>query len=120
VNNKKGENQYTLKDRSKQMREQRYRKYPEEFKMEALRLLATSEKSAAELERELGITEGMLLKWRERYQIRSSAEGQTSLEPSDLAAAKREIKRLERELREVAEEREILKKAMRIFSRNGG
>lgn len=102
------------------MREQQYRKYTEEFKLEALQLLARSEKSAAQLERELGITEGMLLKWREKYQVSQSAEGQTSLEPSDLETAKREIKRLERELREVAEEREILKKAVNIFARKRG
>lgn len=99
------------------MRDKQYRKYTQEFKLEALRLLARSGKSAAQLERELGITEGMLLKWQERYQVVNPETGEASLEPSDLAAAKREIKRLERELREVAEEREILKKAMSIFSR---
>jgi transposase len=99
------------------MREKQFRKYTEEFKLEALRLLASSGKPAAQLERELGITDGMLLKWRERYQVVEAGEGSASLEPSDLEAAKREIKRLERELREVAEEREILKKAMSIFSR---
>lgn len=99
------------------MRDQQYRKYTEEFKLEALRLLGSSGKSAAQLERELGITEGMLLKWREKYQVVQPAEGLASLEPSDLVAAKQEIQRLERELREVAEEREILKKAMSIFSR---
>jgi transposase len=99
------------------MREQQYRKYTEEFKLEALRLLASSGKSAAQLERELGITEGMLLKWQERYRVSQAGAGPASLEPSDLAAAKQEIKRLEKELREVAEEREILKKAMSIFSR---
>jgi len=41
------------------------------------------------------------------------------LEPSDLEAAKREIQRLERELREMAEEREILKKVVSIFSKKG-
>ena len=102
------------------MRDNSYRKYPEEFKLEALRLLASSEKSASQLERELGITEGMLLKWRERYQVVHPPEGPPSLEPSDLAAAKLEIKRLERELREIAEEREILKKAINIFSRKRG
>ncbi len=102
------------------MGDKQYRKYTEEFKLEALRLLGSSGKSAAQLERELGITEGMLLKWQERYQVSQTAEGQASLEPSDLAAAKQEIKRLERELQEVAEEREILKKAVSIFSRKRG
>ena len=101
------------------MREQQYRKYTEEFKLEALRLLASSGKSAAQLERELGITDGMLLKWREKYQLSQTEEGQASLEPSDLEAAKAEIRRLQRELAEVEEEREILKKVVNIFSRSG-
>lgn len=102
------------------MRDKSYRKYTEEFKLEALQLLASSGKTASQLERDLGITDGMLLKWRERYQVIHPETGQASLEPSDMEAAKREIKRLERELREVAEEREILKKAMSIFSRKRG
>jgi transposase len=102
------------------MRDKRYRKYTEEFKLEALRLLASSEKSASQLERELGITEGMLLKWRERYQVVVRKEKEEPrLEPSDLEAARREIQRLERELKEMAEEREILKKVVSIFSKKG-
>lgn len=102
------------------MSEKRYRTYTQEFKLEALRLLKSSGKSAGQIERELGITEGMLLKWRDRYQVVSPAEGQESLEPSDLEAAKSEIRRLQRELTEVAAEREILKKVVSIFSRRSG
>jgi transposase len=101
------------------MREKRYQKYTEEFKLEALRLLASSGKSASQLERELGITEGMLLKWRERYQVVTKEKEEPRLERSDLEAARREIQRLERELKEMAEEREILKKVVRIFSKKG-
>ncbi len=96
-----------------------YRTYTDEFKREALELLKSSGKSAGQLERELGITSGMLLKWRARYQVVSAEQAEPSLQPSDLEAAKREIQRLERELREVAEEREILKKVVNIFSRKG-
>jgi transposase-like protein len=41
---------------------QRYRTYSKEFKLEVLELLESSGKSASELERELGITTGLLLK----------------------------------------------------------
>ena len=99
------------------MREKKYRTYTEEFKREALRLLKSSEKSAAELERELGITPGMLLKWQNRYQVVEQEGQPASLEPTDGEAAKREIRRLEKELMEVTEEREILKKVVSIFSR---
>jgi transposase-like protein len=61
----------------------------------------------------------MLLKWRERYQVVGEEKQEAKLVPSDLEAAKREIRRLQRELTEVAEEREILKKAVNIFSRKG-
>jgi chaperonin cofactor prefoldin len=62
----------------------------------------------------------MLLKWQNRYQVVSHEQGEASLEPSDLEAAKREIRRLQRELEGVAEEREILKKVVSIFSKKGG
>jgi len=96
------------------------RAYTEEFKLEALALLKSSGKSASQIERDLGITAGMLTKWRDKYQVVSPEKGGTSLEPSDLEAAKREIKRLQRQLAEVTEEREILKKTVNIFSRRNG
>jgi transposase len=97
-----------------------YRAYTEEFKLEALELLKNSGKSAGQIERELGITPGLLGKWRDRYQVICQGEEQVHLEPSDFEAAKREIKRLRRQLAEVEEEREILKKTINIFSRKSG
>lgn len=101
------------------MSEKHYRTYTEEFKREALELLKSSGKSASQLERELGITPGMLLKWRNRYQVVTTEKNEARLETSDMEAAKREIHRLERELKEVTEEREILKKVVSIFSQKG-
>jgi transposase len=101
------------------MSDKKYRTYTDEFKREALELLKSSGKSAVQLERDLGITAGMLLKWRNRYQVVRPENQAPRLEPSDLEVAKREIQRLQRELTEVAEEREILKKVVNIFSRKG-
>jgi len=110
------------------MKDRHYRTYTDEFKREALELLKSSGKSAGQLERELGITPGMLLKWRAKYQVVTNEREAARLEPSDLEAAKKEIQRLERELREMAEEREILhlpwravpgKKVVSIFSKKG-
>jgi len=94
-----------------------YRKYTEEFKMEALELLKSSGKTSRQIERDLGITPGLLVKWRDRYQVISKEAEQAHMELSDMGAAKREIKRLQRRLAEVEEEREILKKTINIFSR---
>lgn len=99
------------------MNDRNYRKYSQEFKLEALELLGRGNKSAGQIERELGITPGLLMKWRARYQI-VAKEGQApQIGPSDMEAAKAEIRRLQRELANVQEEREILKKALNIFSR---
>ena len=85
-----------------------YRKYTEEFKLEALELLKSSGKSAGQIERDLGITPGLVVKWRDRYQVISQGDTQARLEARDFEAAKRELKRLQSRLAEVEEEREIL------------
>jgi transposase len=102
------------------MEERKYRSYAKEFKLEALELLKRGDKSAGAIERELGITPGLLVKWRARYQILQSDGQEVQLGPSDLEGAKAEIRRLQRELSAAAEEREILKKALNIFSRKNG
>lgn len=93
------------------------RSYPKEFKSDALRLLETSDKSVSQIERDLGITPGLLHKWRRRYQINpDESTGQDNLEKSELEEAKARIRQLERELVITREEREILKKTIAIFS----
>jgi transposase len=99
------------------MNERKYRSYTEQFKLEALALLEKHDKSAGQIERELGITPGMLLKWRARYQAVHQGNGSVHLEPSDLEQARAEIHRLQRENADLQEERDILKKAVNIFSR---
>lgn len=99
------------------MAERKYRKYTEAFKLEALALLKQGQKRAGQIERELGITPGLLLKWQARHQAVGRGNGEVHLEPSELAAAKAELRQLQRKLAEVEEEREILKKAVNIFSR---
>lgn len=96
-----------------------YRTYTPEFKQEALELLKSSGKSAGQIERDLGITPGLLTKWQAKYQAveKRGEDGQVDIELTDLEAAKREITRLRRAVAELEEERDILKKAVSIFSR---
>jgi transposase len=94
----------------------KYRTYPEEFKLEALELLRASGQSAAQIERDLGITKGLLLKWRDRYQVKQE-QGAARLAPSDLATAQAEIRQLRRQLAVAEQERDILKKAVSIVSK---
>lgn len=89
------------------------RVYDEAFKRETLRLLETSGKPVAELERDLGITQGLLNKWKQRYQINPRTE---QVEASSERQLETENRRLRRELEQVKAERELLKKVLRIFS----
>jgi transposase len=88
--------------------------YSEEFKQEALRLLETSGKSAREIEEELGISKGLLYKWRRRYRGNEAAE---KLERSEESETQAKIRCLERENAILRQERDILKKALSIFSK---
>ena len=45
--------------------DRQYRTYSEAFKLEALELKRTTGKSSAQIECDLGITKGLLLKWRD-------------------------------------------------------
>ena len=90
-------------------------RYTDEFKRDVLEMVAGGERSIAQLERDLGITPGLIYKWRDRYQVEQS---NGSLHPSQERAAEAEIRRLKRELAIVKQERDILKKAIRVFSRD--
>lgn len=91
------------------------KRYPEEFKREALEMAASQEVSTAQLERDLGITPGLIYKWRERYRV---DETNGALKPSVEREVEAEIRRLKRELSVVKQERDILKKAIQVFSRD--
>ena len=79
------------------------KKYDEEFKQSAVKKVFDGQ-SVASVARDLGISEGLLHKWKRR-KIESS---------SDL---ERENLELKKRLREVEMERDILKKAALIFGR---
>ena len=94
--------------------EKERKQYSAEFKVEAVRLLETSGKSAAQLERELGIGDGCLRQWKRVLE----ADGSQGFPGHGrLAPEQEELQRLRRELEMVRQERDILKKAVAIFSR---
>lgn len=91
------------------------RTYTAEFRQEALRLLERSGKGVSAIEQELGITRGLLYKWQARdgQQVPIGDNGTVKVSVSELEA---EIRRLKRENAILLEEREILKKAVKLFS----
>ena len=81
-------------------------KFDDEFKKEAVRLVKAGGKSVAAIARDLGISSSTLNTWKYK-----------SVEmPDGAIITNSEITRLRRELLNVKEERDILKKAVAIFS----
>jgi len=91
-------------------------RYPREFKMEAVRLLNGGDKPAADLARELGIKRTLLYRWRDQLTCKGEkafkGPGRPKLEEMN------ELSRLRQELKDVKEERDILKKAAAYFARD--
>lgn len=94
-------------------RKNRY--YSPEFKRETLVMLASGEYTMAGLERELGITPGLIKQWKRKAE-RDGEYVAADSEPTTAAAAAARIRDLERENARLRQEKEILKKAMAIFS----
>jgi len=94
------------------------KRYSKEFKQEAVRLLVTSAKTAAQLARELGVSKMSLGNWRQEA-IRNGDHPEQA-KPDGVrihySVLKLENARLKKELETVRQEREILKKSLGILS----
>ena len=89
------------------------RTYREGFKRELVALYEAGERSAASLEGEYGIGRGNLWRWIKRYGF---SEGGERTGTGSRTAEEQQIRELERELEITRQERDILKKAVAIFS----
>ena len=88
--------------------------YTREFKLEAVRLSENTEKSVAQIARDLGVPERVLYRWRSELREQHEQAFPGKGHQSEL---EEENRRLKRELELLKQEREILKKALGIFSR---
>lgn len=88
--------------------------YTKEFKLEAVRMFESGEKTRAQLARELGIRPNQIGKWQKELQAKGAeafrGPGRKPIGVDELADLKRENERLK-------EENEILKKAAAYFAR---
>ena len=89
------------------------RKYTREFKFEAVCLSEEPDRVAADVARALGITPKILYRWRQAFK----GSGQEAFPGHGrLPEGEEEMRQLRRELERVRQERDILKKAIAIFS----
>ena len=91
------------------------KQYTKEFKIMISELMLSGQ-SAKSLSEEYGVDASTIRNWRNLYQSNKEAftgSGNPSLTPEE-----KEIRRLKKQLREAEMERDILKKAVSIFSQS--
>ena len=91
--------------------------YTREFKLETLRLVKSSGKTKADLERELGLYPGQIRLWERAFNKEECNVEQAFPGTGHQNDTEAELSRLRRELEIVRQERDILKKAIAIFSK---
>lgn len=91
------------------------RRFTKEFKTEAVELALRSSKPMVEIAGDLGIRPELLYRWKSEYKANKENAFPGSGHLSDPEEEK--IRRLERENISLQEERDILKKALAIFSK---
>jgi len=87
------------------------RRYDIEFKQEAVRLVLEDGQTIRSVEKSLGITYGVLKGWIARHNQRIATSKDSGVSPEV------KIRQLEKELARTTRERDILKKAVAIFSK---
>lgn len=98
------------------------RTFTDEFKREAVALLESSGRPLMQVAAELGIQPSMLRSWRATAQGAAprsragAASASAALRLPSVAEQAAEIVRLKRELDRARQERDVLKKAIAIFS----
>jgi transposase len=89
--------------------------YDAEFKLEAIRRLERTGESIAKVAADLGVKENTMHGWVKRYREKTvnPFPGSGKLSDED-----EKLRKLEREIRELREENDILKKAATYFAKN--
>lgn len=89
------------------------RKYDKDFKMNAVNLYKSSRRSLNTIAEELGLSTSTLSQWVQNYK----RDGEQSFPgKGQVKSSEAELRDLRRELMHVRQERDILKKAVAIFS----
>jgi len=86
------------------------KRYPEEFKTEAVKQITEKRYPISEVASRLGVSQHSLYKWLKIYSLPESDRIETQSQQAELRHLKAELKR-------VTEERDILKKAAAYFAK---
>jgi transposase len=94
------------------------RNFDKEFKLMTVELCNTG-KSSNQVSKELGIRPDLVRRWRRELETKQSGSFTGHGHPG-LTPEQQEISNLKKQLQEAELERDILKKAVGIFSKSGG
>lgn len=92
------------------MERRKLRRFDKEFKISAVKMITEGDQSVAEVARSLDITANVLYNWKKKY---ANDGGKAFVGKGHLT----ELSAMRKQLREVIMERDILKKAVGIFSK---
>lgn len=97
------------------MSENHRRRFDAQFKRDALRLVQESNRKISDIARDLGIRPELLYRWKSEQAAdpEHAFAGKGHMKPDQ-----EYVRRLERELVQARQERDILKKALAYFSKN--
>ena len=89
------------------------RKYSKEFREDVVNMLKTGNKNVPTLSNELGICEQVIYRWNKK------SNSSSGIESEKVSDQEKELRELRAKLADITEERDILKKAVSIFSKQG-
>lgn len=91
------------------------KKYDKEFKLQTIQMIQEEGKTVAQVARELGISDNTLYRWMAEYK----KDGAQAFPGSgQLKADDKAMRDLQKRLRDLEEENDILKKAMHYFAKD--
>jgi transposase len=93
-----------------------YRTFDKDFKINAVKLVLEGSRSMTKIANEIGISPNTLTNWKKEFlkDKENSFPGKGYQKPDDA-----ELTRLRRQLARVTQERDILKKAIAVFTKQG-
>lgn len=89
------------------------KRYDETFKQETVKYILSNNKSVSQVARETGVNENTLHGWVKKYSQQPEVKAVQTFSTSDA-----ELRALQKQLRDIEEENEILKKAMHYFAKS--
>ena len=91
--------------------------YPESFRKEAVKMADLPDRTAADVARKLGIHVGQIYNWRAQFNKLSKGQFTVADGTNYSVAEKAEIRKLKKEVAQLKEERDFLKKATAYFAK---